>query len=101
MLYIAQPLEFSHLDQARMYARSNDCFATLTRASKVHFVEPYEAPFWSAFSKGLNRPVSADASLVVSAHGGRNTLDRMAVRQRADSRRCFASATMVLFPAFT
>jgi hypothetical protein len=57
MLFIAQPLDYFHLDRALMCARSSDRFATLTQVSKFAFVEPNESLFWSALSKGA-RPAS-------------------------------------------
>ena len=86
MLFIAQPLDYFHLDQARMCARSSDRFATLTQVSKFTLSNQTSRYSGQPFRKKPDQPVIADASIVARAHGGRNALGRIEVSPEADSR---------------
>lgn len=86
MLFIAQTLDYFHLDQARMCARSSDRFATLTQVSKFTLSNQTSRYSGQPFRKQPNQPVIADASIVARAHNGRNAVGRIEVSPEAGSK---------------
>ena len=84
-----------------MCARSSDRFAILTQVSKFTLSNQTSRYSGQPFRKKPDQPVIADASVVARAHSGRNAVGRIEVSPEAGSKRCLASATIVLSPAFT